>query len=131
MHDTVLVIDDDTTLLSLISEYLERAGLCAITAPSGPAGLQAFHERHADLIVLDVMMPRMDGWTVCERLREFSEVPIIVLTAKGEERDRLRGFRLGVDDYVIKPFSFAELAARINAVLVRTRRTISAAGAQL
>jgi len=131
MPDTVLIIDDDTTLLSLISEYLEKAGYNVITAASGPAGLQAFHEHHADLVVLDVMIPRMDGWTICERLREFSEVPIIMLTAKGEERDRLRGFHLGVDDYIIKPFSFAELAARIHAVLVRTRRTLSTAGPQL
>jgi DNA-binding response OmpR family regulator len=131
MPDTILIIDDDATLLSLISEYLEKAGYGAITAASGPAGLLAFHEHHADLVVLDVMIPRMDGWTICERLREFSEVPIIMLTAKGEERDLLRGFHLGVDDYIIKPFSFAELVARINAVLVRTRRNLSAASLQL
>ena len=127
MSDTVLVIDDDTTLLSLIAEFLNKAGYLTVTASSGVAGLQAFYEHHSDIVILDVMMPRMDGWTVCERLREVSEVPIIMLTAKGEERDRLRGFRLGVDDYVIKPFSFAELAARVRAVLVRSRhiRSIS------
>ena len=120
MPDTVLVIDDDTTLLSLIAEYLNKAGYQTITVSSGVAGLQAFYDHHADIVILDVMMPRMDGWAVCERLREISEVPIIMLTAKGEERDRLRGFRLGIDDYVIKPFSFAELAARVKAILARS-----------
>src|SRR5512138_1100747 len=120
MPDTVLVIDDDTTLLSLIAEYLNKAGHQTITASSGVAGLQAFYDHHADIVILDVMMPRMDGWAVCERLREISEVAIIMLTAKGEERDRLRGFRLGIDDYVIKPFSFAELAARVKAILARS-----------
>src|SRR5574341_2504744 len=122
MLDMILVIDDDVTLIGLIEEYLNKAGYHTLTAPSGVAGLQAFHEHHPDLIVLDVMMPKMDGWKVCERVREVSEVPIIMLTAKGEERDRLRGFRLGVDDYVIKPFSFAELVARVGAILTRSRR---------
>ena len=121
MSNTVLVIDDDTTLLSLIAEYLNKAGYHTITASSGVSGLQSFYEQHAELVILDVMMPRMDGWAVCERLREVSEVPIIMLTAKGEEHDRLRGFHLGVDDYVIKPFSFAELTARVHAILNRSR----------
>ena len=88
-----------------------------ITAVSGTTGLQTFYDHHPDLVILDVMMPKMDGWAVCERLRENSDVPIIMLTAKGEEQDRLRGFRLGVDDYVVKPFSFAELVARVGAIL--------------
>jgi DNA-binding response OmpR family regulator len=127
MPDSILVVDDDSTLLGLLIEYLGKSGYQVTTAASGLAGLQSFHEQPADLVVLDVMMPRMDGWTVCERIREISEVPIIMLTAKGEERDRLRGFQLGVDDYVIKPFSFAELAARVHAVLARSRRAPSAA----
>ena len=122
MADTVLVIDDDIILLSLIAEHLDKAGYHMITASSGVAGLQAFYEHHSDIVILDVMMPRMDGWTVCNRLREISEVPIIMLTAKGEEHDRLRGFELGVDDYIIKPFSFAELVARVGAILGRIRR---------
>ena len=125
MSDTILVIDDDVTLIGLIEEYLNKAGYHTLTAPSGVAGLQAFHEHRPDLVVLDVMMPKMDGWKVCERMREISDVPIIMLTAKGEERDRLHGFRLGVDDYVIKPFSFAELAARIKAILTRGRHVPS------
>ena len=122
MSDLILVIDDDQTLLSILAEHLDRAGYRTVTVASGLAGLQAFYEHHPDLVVLDVMMPKMDGWTVCERLREMSDVPIIMLTAKGEERDRLSGFRLGVDDYVVKPFSFAELVARTGAILIRSRR---------
>ncbi len=122
MSDLILVIDDDQTLLSILAEHLDTAGYRVVTVASGRAGLQAFYEHHPDLVVLDVMMPKMDGWAVCERLREVSDVPIIMLTAKGEERDRLRGFRLGVDDYVVKPFSFAELVARIGAILIRSRR---------
>ena len=125
MSDLVLVIDDDQTLLDLLAEHLSRAGYRTVTAASGLTGLQAFYEHHPDLIILDVMMPRMDGWTVCERLREVSDAPIIMLTAKAEEFDRLRGFRLGVDDYVVKPFSFAELIARVGAILARTWRTTS------
>ena len=121
MSNSILVIDDDTTLLSLLAEYLNKAGYQTIIASSGVAGLQSFYEHHADIVILDVMMPKMDGWAVCERLREISEVPIIMLTAKSEERDRLRGFHLGVDDYVVKPFSFAELAARVHAILNRSQ----------
>ena len=130
MSDTILVIDDDTTLLGLIAEYLNKAGYHTVTASSGLVGLQAFYEHHSDIVILDIMMPRMDGWTVCDRLREISEVPIIMLTAKGEERDRLRGFHLGVDDYVIKPFSFAELAARVHAILNRSRHVSSTSESQ-
>ena len=116
---TLLLIDDDKTLLYLLAEYLNQANYRVISAPNGTAGLQMFYERFPDLVILDVMMPGMDGWQVCERLRGKSAVPIIMLTAKGEELDKLRGFRLGVDDYITKPFSFAELTARVSAVLVR------------
>jgi len=119
---TILVIDDDRTLLELLSDHLHTAGYQPITASSGPSGLRFAAEANPDLVVLDVMMPDMDGWDVCQRLREHSSVPIALLTAKGEEIDKLRGFRLGVDDYVTKPFSFAELAARIGAVLARAAR---------
>jgi two-component system KDP operon response regulator KdpE len=122
MSDLVLVIDDDATLLELLAEHLGKASYRVITAVSGALGLQSFYDHHPDLVILDIMMPRMDGWTVCERMREISDVPIIMLTAKGEEQDRLHGFRLGVDDYVVKPFSFAELVARVGAILGRSRR---------
>ena len=124
MNDLVLVIDDDATLLGLLAEHLSRAAYHVITSVSGDTGLQTFYKHCPDLVILDVMMPRMDGWAVCERMREKSDVPIIMLTAKGEEQDRLRGFRLGVDDYVVKPFSFAELVARVGAILARRQRTV-------
>jgi two-component system KDP operon response regulator KdpE len=120
---TILIIDDDTVLLALLKQALERAGFHVELANNGLTGLQRAYEVHPDLVILDVMMPRMDGWEVCSRLRQISFVPIIMLTAKDEEQDKLRGFALGVDDYVTKPFSFAELIARINAVLHRARAT--------
>ena len=118
---TILLIDDDPTLLELLSGHLQTAGYRTRVANDGPRGLRLVTEARPDLVVLDVMMPGMDGWEVCERLREKSRVPIVMLTAKGEEIDKLRGFRLGVDDYVTKPFSFAELVARVGAVLARGR----------
>jgi two-component system KDP operon response regulator KdpE len=122
MPESILVIDDDPTLLELLSAHLETTGYRSLTASDGPGGLRLAIAENPDLIVLDVMMPGMDGWEVCERLREKSAFPIIMLTAKDEEIDKLRGFRLGVDDYVTKPFSFAELVARVGAVLGRARR---------
>jgi two-component system KDP operon response regulator KdpE len=116
---TILLIDDDPTLLDLLGEHLEASGYSVVTAEDGTAGLKIAADASPDLIVLDIMMPGLAGWEVCERLRARSKVPIILLTAKGEELDKLRGFRLGVDDFVTKPFSFAELTARIGAVLAR------------
>lgn len=118
---TILLVDDDEILLELLSDHVRTAGYRCLVASSGVTGLQAAADAKPDLMVLDVMMPGMDGWEVCRQLREYSSIPIILLTAKSEEFDKLRGFRLGVDDYVTKPFSFAELVARIGAVLVRTR----------
>lgn len=118
-QQTILLIDDDTTLLELLAGHLQAAGYRPLTALDGGNGLRLAAEAQPHLVVLDVMMPGMDGWTVCQQLREKSRVPIIMLTAKGEEFDKLRGFRLGVDDYVTKPFSFAELVARVGAVLAR------------
>lgn len=120
---TVLLIDDDPTLRELLSNQLRMAGYQALIAANGASGLHLAAEARPDLIVLDVMMPGMSGWDVCEQLRKQSNVPIIMLTAKGEEIDKLRGFRLGVDDYVTKPFSFAEMVARVGAVLARAERT--------
>jgi two-component system KDP operon response regulator KdpE len=119
---TILLIDDDETLLELLSGHLYPAGYLPLVASNGPQGLQLAAEKTPDLVVLDVMMSGMDGWEVCKQLRKVSTVPIIMLTAKGDEFDKLHGFRLGVDDYVTKPFSFAELVARIGAVLSRVRR---------
>lgn len=119
---TLLLIDDDETLLELLADHARAFGYRSITASSGQIGLQLAAEEKPDLVVLDVMMPGMDGWEVCRRLRADSSIPIIMLTAKGEEYDKLRGFRLGVDDYVTKPFSFAELLARIGAILARAHK---------
>lgn len=119
---SILLIDDDPTLLELLAAHLRTSGYAPHAASSGGAGLELAAEREFDLVVLDVMMPGLDGWEVCQRLRERSSIPIILLTAKGEEVDKLRGFRLGVDDYMTKPFSFAELIARIGAVLSRAQR---------
>jgi two-component system KDP operon response regulator KdpE len=119
---TILLIDDDATLRELLSEQLHTTGYRTLDAADGASGLRMADEARPDLVILDVMMPGMDGWTVCERLRAKSTIPIILLTAKGEEINKLRGFRLGVDDYVTKPFSFAEMVARVGAVLARAAR---------
>ncbi|MBI3160086.1 MAG: response regulator transcription factor [Chloroflexi bacterium] len=118
----ILIIDDDLTLTTLLSEHLAAAGYQPLSANDGERGLSMAADHEPTLVVLDVMMPKMDGWKVCERLRESSAAPIIMLTAKSEEFDKLRGFHLGIDDYVTKPFSFAELTARIGAVLARANR---------
>jgi len=118
----VLVIDDDRTLLGLLRQSLEKAGYRFIGVTNGIDGLQSVYKDQPDLVILDVMLPRMDGWETCLRIREISQVPIIMLTAKEEEADKVKGFECGADDYVTKPFSFAELTARVGAVLHRVRR---------
>ena len=120
--EKILLIDDDETLLTLLAEHIQMVGYLPLTAKSGQIGLELAIQEDPDLIVLDVMMPGMDGWQVCEQLRKTTSIPIIMLTAKSEEVDKLRGFHLGVDDYVTKPFSFAELVARVNAVLARSQQ---------
>jgi len=117
----VLVIEDDPNTANLVVLYLEREGFNALQANDGAAGLGLARKHRPDLVVLDIMLPKMDGWEVCRRLRKFSEVPVIMLTARGEEIDRVSGLTLGADDYVVKPFSPRELVARIKAVLRRTR----------
>ncbi|MCL5950126.1 MAG: response regulator transcription factor [Chloroflexi bacterium] len=115
----ILVVDDDKTLLRLMREALTKAEYEVVTAANGIDALQELYAKQPDLVLLDVMMPRMDGWETAERIRQVSRVPIIMLTAKDEESDKLKGFEHGVDDYVTKPFSFAEIVARVNAVLGR------------
>jgi DNA-binding response OmpR family regulator len=116
----VLLVDDDATLLRFVGEYLGKEGYQVATAERGESGLRQFYAERPDLVLLDVMMPGMDGWEVCARLRELADTPVIMLTAKTSEAEKLRGFRLGVDDYITKPFSLAELSARIRAVLSRS-----------
>jgi DNA-binding response OmpR family regulator len=115
----VLLIDDNVQLLDAITKSLERSGYAVSKAHDGIAGLERYQQVSPDLIVLDVMMPGMDGWEVCRRLRETSRVPIIMLTARANETDKIMGLRMGADDYVAKPFSLKELEARIEAVLRR------------
>ncbi len=120
----LLVIDDDAALVELLQSYLATQGYEVVTASNGRQGLRRFYETRPDLVILDVTMPEMDGWETLRRLRELSDVPVIMLTVRGEEADVLRGFTLGADDYVTKPFSFAELGARVQAVLARSRRIV-------
>ncbi len=120
----ILLIDDDPSLHHLLVQYLEETGFSMLHAESGLAGLKILFEQRPQLILLDVMMPRMDGWEVSKRIRELTDVPIVFLTAKSDEASRLEGFRLGADDFVAKPFSFPELAARIEAVLRRTGKIV-------
>jgi DNA-binding response OmpR family regulator len=119
MTAKILLVDDDATLLSLLGQYLREEKFEVHEAPNGTQGVRLAYQERPDLVLLDVMLPGMDGWETCARLREMSDVPIIMLTAKATEADKLRGFKLGVDDYVTKPFSFAELVARMQAVLAR------------
>lgn len=115
----ILTIDDDKTLLRFLGEYLEGEGFEVVSSERAAKALKLFYSERPDLIVLDLMMPGMDGWEFCARVRELADTPVIMLTAKTSEADKLRGFRLGVDDYVTKPFSLAELGARVKAVLGR------------
>lgn len=115
----VLVVDDEPTISEVVSRYLERAGYNTRVAATGADALRLASEQRPDLVVLDLMLPGMDGLEVMRRLRESEKLAVILLTAKGEETDRVIGLRLGADDYVVKPFSPAELVARVDAVLRR------------
>jgi two-component system KDP operon response regulator KdpE len=115
----ILMIDDDQNLSTLLCEFLRGQGYTTRCATNGRAGLREMFEHKSDLIILDVTMPQMDGWEMLKRIREVSDTPVIMLTARDDESDILRGFSIGADDYVTKPFSFAQLAARIKAVLAR------------
>ena len=117
--ETILVIEDDPHTAALVVLYLEREGFRALSAGDGPAGLAMARRESPGLVILDLMLPDMDGWEVCRQLRKTSEVPIIMLTARGEEIDRVAGLTLGADDYVVKPFSPRELMARVKAILRR------------
>jgi two-component system KDP operon response regulator KdpE len=119
MRKKILVIDDDTGLLTLLKLGLEREGFSVVTAESGKEGLRQAYETRPDLIILDIMMPGMDGWLTCQRLRYVCDTPIIMLTARTDKDDVLKGLSLGADDYLTKPCSFDELKARIHTTLRR------------
>ncbi len=117
----ILVVDDESRMRKLVRDFLEREGYQVLEAGDGMEAMEIFYEdKDIALIILDVMMPRMDGWQTCREIRETSEVPVIMLTARSEERDELQGFSLGVDEYISKPFSPKILVARVGALLRRT-----------
>lgn len=121
MSKRVLIVDDEPRYLRLLEANLRTEGYEVVTAQDGQQALEIFSSQPVDLILLDIMMPRLDGFGTTQRIREFSNVPIIILTAKGEEQDRVRGLDLGADDYLVKPFSATELLARVRAVLRRAQ----------
>lgn len=124
MMTKVLVIDDDVTICELLRMYLEKEGYEVCTANDGAAGIDAFRRCSPDIVLLDVMMPKKDGWQVCREIREHSPTPIIMITAKGETIDKVLGLELGADDYMVKPLDMKEVFARMKAVLRRyTKRS--------
>lgn len=130
----ILVVDDESRMRKLLRDFLEREGYQILEAADGVEAMDLFYaDKNIDLIILDVMMPRMDGWQVCREVREHSKVPIMMLTARAEEQNELKGFELGVDEYVAKPFSPKILVARVGALLKRVKNateetTVNAGG---
>lgn len=116
----ILIVDDDLNICELLRLYIAKEGYNVITANDGEQAVKAFNQEQPDLLLLDVMMPKMDGWQVCREIRKTSDCPIIMLTAKSEVFDKILGLELGADDYIIKPFEAKEVIARIRAVLRRT-----------
>lgn len=124
MTKRILIVDDEPRYLRLLEANLRTEGYEVATAKDGLQALEVFSVQPIDLVLLDVMMPRLDGFETCQRLREFSNVPIVILTARGEAQDRVRGLDLGADDYLVKPFSATELLARVRAVLRRAQAPV-------
>ncbi|CAH1190024.1 Transcriptional regulatory protein SrrA [Paenibacillus plantiphilus] len=119
---TILIIEDDTVIAEVQKDYLEASGYKVRIAPAGDAGLQLALDEKFDLIILDLMLPGVDGYEICKQVRQISTVPILMCSAKKEEIDKIRGFGLGADDYIIKPFSVGELVARVKAHIARFER---------
>lgn len=120
-NEKILVVDDDTNICELLRLYLTKEGYQVTTANDGEEGLEKFNQLKPDMVLLDVMMPRMDGLEVCRRIRKLGNTPVMMLTAKGETFDKVLGLELGADDYVVKPFDAKEVVARVKAVLRRTQ----------
>ena len=126
--EKILVVDDDLNICELLRLYLTKEGYNVVIANDGVTAVTMFQEESPNLVLLDIMLPKLDGWQVCREIRKFSETPIIMLTAKGEVFDRVLGLELGADDYVVKPFDTKEIVARIKAVL---RRSAASAGEEV
>lgn len=126
MANKILVVDDDLNICELLKLYLENEGYTVFTANDGVKAVSEFSARTPDLVLLDLMLPGMDGWQVCREIRKTSSTPIIMLTAKGETFDKVLGLELGADDYVVKPFDAKEVMARVKAVLRRTKTEVEA-----
>jgi len=125
LGEQILLIEDDDALARMMRIQLEHAGYQVTVCQDGMSGLQTAHDLDADLVLLDILLPDIDGWVVCERLQKIIDAPIIFTTALGAEKDVIRGLEMGADDYMIKPFSYKELLARVRAALHRARRTAS------
>ena len=121
MNKSILIVEDELRIRFLLRDYLMKENFNVFEASDGEEGLIAFSNQKIDLVILDIMMPKMDGITMLEKLREVSTVPVILLTAKGEEEDKLQGYDYGADDYITKPFSPKVLIAKVKALLKRTR----------
>lgn len=119
-NEKILVVDDDSNICELLRLYLEKEGYAVKIVNDGVSAVNAFKQESPDLMILDIMLPKLDGWQVCREVRKFSDKPIIMLTAKGETFDKVLGLELGADDYMTKPFDTKEMVARIKAVLRRT-----------
>ena len=120
MAKTILIVEDDPNIAELVQMYLEKEGYNTRIASDGGQGIDLFRQLRPDLVLLDIMLPVMDGWQVCRELRKTMKMPIIMLTAKGETEDKVSGLEMGADDYIVKPFEVKELLARVHAVLRRT-----------
>ncbi|MGN0456056.1 MAG: response regulator [Acutalibacteraceae bacterium] len=119
----IMIVDDDLNICELLRLYIEKEGFSVVTVNDGEAAVKSFEKEKPDLILLDIMLPKLDGWQVCREIRKTSQCPIIMLTAKGEVFDKVLGLELGADDYMVKPFEAKEVIARIRAVLRRTGKT--------
>lgn len=119
MNETVMIVDDEERMRTLIKIYLKKEGFNVLEADNGQNALKILKDNSVQLLILDVMMPVMDGWSTCKKVRKFSNIPIIMLTAKAEDEDQLLGFELGIDNYITKPFSPKILVAKVNALISR------------
>ena len=122
MPKKILIVEDEANIRELLRLYLEREGYTVLEAENGVEGIKKWKSDKPDMLLLDVMMPVMDGWAVCREIRAESDVPIIMLTAKGETADRVSGLEMGADDYIVKPLEMPEVIARVRAVFRRMRR---------